>query len=624
MDRRDERVVRYLLAVSRGGRTPSWSLTSSDLFDDNDDSNEDDGDTGDDYLEPMCSSSSDSTSDSDDDDELSFCTTLHPMTGKVTRLSLGHRVHRSRGSSSPTSSSTIQGWDLPPVVARLTSLQHLSLTGCRSLPVHAMSKSMTQLRELYMIDCPVMIDDFRAADIVSKEEEGLIRHFPSIDLPGLATFSAQYNVGWNDRHDMNMDGFGGRLARRRSPSTEQNHVSSYVLPSLEWILEWIKVHCTGLKHLAISLKGPTKRTWEEDSGCIGSDIPDMILQHLSPHNRVHRHADMTSTDSIDIETAQRCFNFFSNLESITLSGCGLTELHLETLLFDNLQILEPTSNSKIKRLSVDKNNIQSLQFITQRVQERRDQDRNQRWCFSSFMISDEDMNGDGKTDRSTTSSERIRPPILSSKLEYLNLSDNPILQRMKLYPMIPSGEVEADGYDIEQESKEANAIYNLLYMMPHLHYVGYPSHVDPILKRHQSIDYIMRLNRGGRWLVEHHGLHHKYHRYACHDSDRCSLDLQQEQYQQRQQLREYGEDRLELGIQIEDSSESVQSISLWPRILQRSYDQTSKMHGLGGGFSSVRPIIQKDACAVFFLLREGPVLRNTRRPHGDFMLNDER
>jgi hypothetical protein len=101
-----------------------------------------------------------------------------------------------------------------------------------------------------------------------------------------------------------------------------------------------------------------------------TDLPDMILKHLSPPRP---------------SLSAKSDNFLTKLESITLSSCGLTEYHLETLIFDHLQILVRRSLSNIKRVSVDRNNSESLQFITQRIQEyyHNHQRRQQQRCFSS-------------------------------------------------------------------------------------------------------------------------------------------------------------------------------------------------------------------------------------------------
>ena len=602
MDRHDEAVVRHLLAVSRGGRGRSGAMSTTVPVSD------------------LCRESTTTTNNNDFDgdyhsnDDLSFCTTTDEMTGKVTHLSLGLRVHRSIGHPMMTMTATTttttaaaaaastSTWDLSPIVVHLTSLQHLSLTGCKSLPVEAMSRKMTNLREIHLIDCPLTMT-------INESEKTQAICIPPVGLPHVSTFSIQYNIGSN-HHEADVDGHrnGRRRSRNRSLSIGESQVlSSYIMPSMEQVLLWLKIHCTGLQNLSISLKGPTPTTSanNNDQGSVSTNLlPDMILKHLSPYHHAHQ--------SVDVETRLRCFNFFHNLESISLSGCGLTSLHLETLLFDYFQVLDPNlAYSKIKRLSVDRNNIESLQFITRRIQEHHRQQQVQERFF---------YNGDDRMDDSgaEVSSECLRPPISRIKLEYLNLSDNLVLKQMMAFHPIQSyeiGDSDENGGESAEEIKELAALHHLLQMIPHLHYIGYPSHVS-FLQRHAHIDYIIRINRGGRWLVERHDGSTVRRNHCCDpEPHRCNL-LEQQFTDSREDW--FGPDR-EMS-----NDDGLPSVLLWPRILQRSYDQSSTTNGLAGGASSVRPILNKDASAMFFLLREGPVLLHTRQTDGGPTLEGER
>jgi len=619
MDRHDEAIVRHLLAVSRGGHKGRYAEMSTTML----------------VSDLLCRDSADNDSNSNNNnngsivnddfdgdyhsnDDLSFCTTIDPMTGKVAHLVLGLRVHRSIGSpmmrmrmttAAAAAAAPTSTWDLSPVVARLTSLQHLSLTGCKSLPVEAMSKTMTNLREIYLIDCPLTMTK-------NESEEPRECSLPSFGLQHVSTFSIQYNICSND-HDIDMDGRRSRRRRRRRSRSlsvgESQILTSYIMPSMEHILLWLKMHCTGLRNLSISLKGPTTTTGvdNKDQSSVSSNLlPDMILKHLSPHHHA-RH-------SVDVETRLWCFNFFHHLESISLSGCGMTDLHLEPLLSDHFQMLIPApAYSKIKRVSVDRNNIESLQFITQRIQEHHRQ-RQQQELFSYVDNDDDQMDYVGTED--TMSFECLRPPISRIKLEYLNLSDNPVLKRMMMFHPIQiyeSGDSDEDGGESIEEKKELVALRHLLYMMPHLHYIGYPSHVSPILQRHANIDFIMRINRGGRWLVEHHDRTTVRRNHNSYDPESDHDNLLEQQFTDSKEDW-FGPDREMAG------NDGHPSVMLWPRILQRSYGQSSTTNGLAGGTSSVRPIQKKDASAMFFLLREGPVLLHTRRTDGDSMLEGER
>mmetsp|Transcript_44919 Transcript_44919/g.109038 ORF Transcript_44919/g.109038 Transcript_44919/m.109038 type:complete len:642 (+) Transcript_44919:145-2070(+) len=610
MDRHDETIVRHLLAVSRGGKGRSAEMSTamlvSDLCRDSTDNDDDDSSNN---NNGCIVNDEDFDGDYHSNDDLSFCTTIDLLTGEVTHLSLGLRVHRSIGSPmTMTTAAPASTWDLSPVVARLTSLQHLSLTGCRSLPVKAMSKTMTNLREICLIDCPLTMTKNE-----SEEPEG--NCLPSFGLQHVSTFSIQYNIGSND-HDVDMDGRRSGRRRRRSGSLsigESQIFTSCIIPSMEQILLWLKIHCTGLRNLSISLKGPTTTTGvdNKDQSSVSSNLlPDMILKHLSPHHHA-RH-------SVDVETRLWCFNFFHHLESISLSGCGMTDLHLEPLLSDHFQMLIPApAYSKIKRVSVDRNNIESLQFITQRIQEHHRQ-RQQQELFSYVDNDDDQMDYVGTED--TMSFECLRPPISRIKLEYLNLSDNPVLKRMMMFHPIQiyeSGDSDEDGGESIEEKKELVALRHLLYMMPHLHYIGYPSHVSPILQRHANIDFIMRINRGGRWLVEHHDRTTVRRNHNSYDPESDHDNLLEQQFTDSKEDW-FGPDREMAG------NDGHPSVMLWPRILQRSYGQSSTTNGLAGGTSSVRPIQKKDASAMFFLLREGPVLLHTRRTDGDSMLEGER
>ena len=606
MDRHDEAVVRHLLAVSRGGKGRSAAMSASMPVSD------------------LCRDSNTTTSNNNDDfdgdyhsnDDLSFCTTIDQMTGKVTHLSLGLRVHRSIGppmmmmatttttTAAAAAAAPASTWDLSPVVVHLTSLQHLSLTGCKSLPIEEMSKKMTNLREIHLIDCPLTMTS-------NESEKSQPNCIPPVGLPNVSTFSIQYNIGSND-HEVDVDGHrnGRRRSRNRSLSIGESHVlSSYIMPSMKQILLWLKIHCTGLQNLSISLKGPTPTSDfnSNDQGSVGTNLlPDMILKYLSPYHHAHQ--------SVDVETRLRCFNFFHNLESISLSGCGLTCLHLETLLFDHFQVLDPNlTHSKIKRLSVDRNNIESLQFITRRIQEHHRQQQQQ----ERFFYNDDDQM-DFSSSEDILPSECFRPPISRIKLEYLNLSDNLVLKQMMAFHPIQSyerGDSDENGSEGAEEKKELAALHYLLRMIPHLHYIGYPSHVS-FLQRHAHIDYIIRINRGGRWLVERHDGSTVRRSHSCDpESDRDNL-LEQPFSDSREDW--FGPDR-EMS-----NDDELPSILLWPRILQRSYEQSSTTNGLAGGLSSVRPILNKDASAMFFLLREGPVLLHTRQTDGGSIMEGEK
>jgi hypothetical protein len=168
-----------------------------------------------------------------------------------------------------------------------------------------------------------------------------------------------------------------------------------------------------------------------------------------------------------------------------------------------------------------------------------------------------------------------------------------------------------------KDGKELAALHHLLCMIPHLHYIGFPSHVAPIIKHHPNIDDILRVNRGGRWLVERpekcsdHQHHFFYHRIG-HDR----------QQQQQQQCNNDDEDDW-FGSDVEMThDDGSPSVLLWPRILQRSYDQSATWNGLAGGASCIMPAMEKDASAMFFLLGEGLVLLNSERD-GHCMVDEQ-
>lgn len=93
-----------------------------------------------------------------------------------------------------------------------------------------------------------------------------------------------------------------------------------------------------------------------------------------------------------------------------------------------------------------------------------------------------------------------------------------------------------------EKEEMVTALWQLLYMLPQLHYLGYPSQLAPILQRHPKVDYLVRFNRGGRWIIQ----------------------------RGRRRIDESQEDALNPRC---DDDESTISPAMWSLVLERAYEK---------------------------------------------------
>eukprot|EP00536_Pseudo-nitzschia_multiseries_P008901 jgi/Psemu1/21764/gm1.21764_g len=460
--------------------------------------------------------------DSDSDDErdfrdLSHYATTDPATGRVTELWLGiidvnYSPHEAQTTRHWTLSETDWHW-----LSCLDQLVHFKVSGCGALPVRQL-RGLAHLRHISCSECGNLAQALPAHtehEHKHKHDESLAKakdckeNTSDSDLPQVRSISL-------------------RCGFQPNPSG---------VAALTAMMDWIRNHLSGLETITI-WRLDQQQPWTATATARGEShqrylrlLVEALLDGLS--------LSSSNSDS-DPESQPQPQPTASNVTVLELNRCGLTAADFRRLL---LEII-PDRFPSLERLSVSSNEIDKLPRVDGLHSE----------CAASHVhdadIASYQPNNDPKTERPETTLQRLGR--LRRTLRQLHLSNNPILEFL--------GQSECDDDDDDDEHRgnekqdaipqrrfrrmeELERLKDLLVLFPRLSHLGYASCMHKVLRssvddwivtttsatiagaaatdnndnnqtiqripfaehstRLQSqIEYYLRINRGGRWLVE--------------------------------------------------------------------------------------------------------------------------
>lgn len=534
--------------------------------------------------------------DENSDDErdyrdINMYTSIDSKTGKVTELWLGIidvHGHSSRSDDKKHWTLSESDWQW---LTKLDRLEHFKLTGCGALP-HRQLKELRHLKHISCSECGNLSTD-NAAEKNSDDEDIF-----DLSLPQVKSISL-------------------RCGFQPNPAG---------VKSLRAMFRYIHKNMTNLERITV---------WRLDQQLLRGQI----ASNTTALQREEYKRQLVETLLEELSGGPTCDDIVNQkVVTLELNRCGLNSTDFKKLMFEIL----PKRFPNLQRLSLSSNDIEELPEIEQTESKRN--------C-KSF---DSESNPTQEDEASFAKKKRLFHRLRKS-LQQIHLSNNPVMeflgkngdenrklstdedsndgeQDLPEYQIIRRRQEEEDAIVLRRlrRIKEFEKLRDWLRLLPRLSQLGYVSCMHNLMRSttedfelttgpsasssdpvdgddssitvvpflryskylQRQIEYYLRLNRGGRWLIDGGGFEGK-----IAEGERDNL---------------------------------LQSLALWPNILEWSYRTSSsgcfllplpqsRQPTLSApnqnyaarnylGCAWVPPSSLKNATALYGLLREGPAL----------------
>mmetsp|Transcript_10164 Transcript_10164/g.29872 ORF Transcript_10164/g.29872 Transcript_10164/m.29872 type:complete len:607 (+) Transcript_10164:2-1822(+) len=444
--------------------------------------------------------------DSDSDDErdfrdLSHYATIDPSTGRVTELWLGI----IDVNYSPHENQTTRHWRLSETdwdwLSHLDQLEHFKVSGCGALPVRQL-KGLAHLRHISCSECGNFAQ-------TAQRRGGEGESARELDEPDDSNNCVEESV------DMNLPqvrSISLRCGFQPNPSG---------VAALRSMMDWIRNHLSGLETITIwrlDQQQPWTTTAAANRGVSHQRYLRLLVEEL-----------LDGLASSDGDSSQQPSK--SNVTVLELNRCGLTAADFRRLLLE----IVPDRFPCLERLSVSSNEIDQLPRVDIHSQ------RVARHAGAIYKKENEP-----EIEEERPESIRQRLGRLRRTLRQLHLSNNPILDFLGQSECDDDDDVPEQGTDEHdaipqrrfRRMEELERLKDLLILFPRLSHLGYASCIHKVLRSsvddwivtttpqdndndndndriieripfaeysthlQSQIEYYLRINRGGRWLVE--------------------------------------------------------------------------------------------------------------------------